>query len=304
MNDTIYYNIPFYKFSLNSDIDLGYGKCNEKNEKLQLLSLKGNNYKKEKIFEKSKGMFEIQSPIAAYSIDFYSGCIRVKYNSNEDINSTLFNLPAGVLAAYKGDMLLHSSSICDKNRIFAFCAKKGTGKSTIISFLGKKSQIFADDTIYLSANKTRLNSYATFKRLKLNKDIYDIHKTIEMEAFDCAKKTTQNKAYADERIGVNFYEDSEGNLPQLSTIFFLHRGQVEKFETKVVSGFPEKMSLLLDNYVGIEYFSSEMIKGIINSNTINNIMSNVNFVHLFVPDSLLYLKNNYEKMLNYLMEKF
>ena len=297
------YIFPFYKYKLISDIDLKYEKSNRNNETILLYSEKGNYVVNEKIEVDKDSKFIIESPIASYVLMPNSHQIQVKYNSIEDIRSTIFNLPAAVWAACKNEVLLHSSSICVNNNVIAFCAPKGTGKTTLVSMLGKCLPVFSDDTIYLSNEKNKISCYSHLKSLKFTKKTFTFFCDANEAIFNSTPKTVQNKAYVSlERLGLKYFKETRTITPTLKSIFLLHRENSNGFVIKSINSPIEKTSILLENCVGLEYFPSEMIKNILKSKTFALLLNDIAFFNLYIPSSFSFLANNYEKIANAVME--
>lgn len=299
------YIFPFYKYKLISDIDLKYQKKNENNDTIILSSEKGNYVVNEEIRVEKDSKFIIDSPIASYVLMPNLNQIQVKYNSVEDIRSTIFNLPAAVWAAYKNEVLLHSSSICVNNNIIAFCAPKGTGKTTLVSMLGKCQPVFSDDTIYLSHEKNKISCYSHLKSLKFTKKTFTYFLDANEAIFDSAPKTVQNKAYVPlETMRLKSFKETANISPKLKSIFLLHRENLNNFKIKSIDSPIEKTSILLENCVGTEYFSAEMIKNILKSKIFTLLLNDVAFFNLYIPSSFSFLENNYEKIMNAVMEAY
>lgn len=299
------YIFPFYKYKLISDIDLKYEKKNENNDTIILSSEKGNYVVNEEIKVEKDSKFIIDSPIASYVLMPNLNQIQVKYNSVEDIRSTIFNLPAAVWAAYKNEVLLHSSSICVNNNIIAFCAPKGTGKTTLVSMLGKCQPVFSDDTIYLSNEKNKISCYSQLKSLKFTKKTFTYFLDANEAIFDSAPKTVQNKAYIPlETMGLKCFKETGSIPPKLKSIFLLHRENLNNIKIKSINSPIEKTSILLENCVGTEYFSAEMIKNILKSKIFTLLLNDVAFFNLYIPSSFSFLENNYEKIMNAVMEAY
>lgn len=133
----------FYRYRLSSDFDIGE-RLDETGYDLTLYAQQGNPYRDqpEHIFEDQDGIFHIQSPFASYRINGKQRSICVEYDDEESVRSTLFHLPAAALAMGEGNLLLHASGLYTDGRVIAFCGPKGMGKSTLISLLGRITQIF------------------------------------------------------------------------------------------------------------------------------------------------------------------
>lgn len=270
---------------------------------ITLSSIQGNYALKEKMKANENHTFCIESPIASYFIDSGLNKIIVKYNKLEEVRSTLFNLPAAVFAAYKGELLLHSSSVYANEGIVAFCAPKGTGKTTLVSAFGRYCPVFSDDTIYLSCDGGHVVCYSYSQKLKLTEQtcmrFFD-----EIKIFDSAIKTVQNKAYVPlDVIGLKGFDLNQNYFPRLKSIFVLCRHDLTDVKITLVRNVIEKTSILLENCIGTEYFSANMIRDILSSKVMKILLNDIIFYKLYIPDSMLYLKNNVEKILDTVLKE-
>lgn len=299
------HSIKLYKYTLLSDIDLGYKSYNGENT-INLISKKGNTIKQENIYENNNGEFQIDSPIASYTINTKNKQISVLYNSVEEIRSTLFNLPMAAYAVYEGDLLLHASSIYQNGEIVAFCGSKGKGKSTLVSLFGNQTPIFSDDTIYLTDSSSSVVGCSSFYGLKLTEETWDNCKGNTEKIFGDFPRTIQNKAFVPAKeIGLMMYEESRDDMfkPKLTSIVVLHR-TTDAFPRIIpIENMIEKTSVLLENCVGTAFFSHSMLNGLITSKLFKSVVRNCRFYNLYIPDSLVWLKKNYINLLEMILEE-
>ena len=90
-----------------------------------------------------------------YKINKVGNRIDIYCSDLEYFYSSCFNLPFSIVSYINKNLLLHSSSIEKDNKIIAFCAKKGQGKTTLVSYLSRYYKFYSDDTMILKlSNKS------------------------------------------------------------------------------------------------------------------------------------------------------
>ncbi len=290
--------LPFYKFNLLSNIDLNTypAPLNTQSKTIFLNAVKGNSVLDENInFNINDGIFTINSPFSSYYIS--KNNITAKYNTINDIKSTLYNLPASVISIYHSDLLLHASGLSIDNNIVAFCAPKGGGKTTLISYIAKVFNFFSDDTIYLENENNQINCYAGLDELKLTEETL-YHHDNGYDIYMNSKKNIQEKAYV-KANDINLLTSDKNCITKpykLSKIFFIKRSENQGFKTKDIININEKKSLLIANIVGSKYLPHDWIFKIFNSSIFNNIISKIEFKYLFIFNNIEYLRLNIREL--------
>lgn len=287
MNNTF----QFYKFNLISNIDLNIDPIvpNNKNKTIHLNAIKENDILRENIYFKNNSKnFIIESPFASYCID--RDTIDVRYNTEENIISTIYNLPASIVSIYHSDLLLHASGLSVDNNVIAFCAPKGGGKTTLISYISKIFNFFSDDTIYLENNTKNIRCYTGSNKLKLTEETLKHHNN-GYKIYVNSSKNIQNKAYI-KTEDIDLLPSTNLEFYKLQKIFFIKRTMNNELKVKDIHNINEKKSLLLANIVGSKYLPSDWVIKIIKSDIFNNILSKAEFKYLFIGNNLNYLAEN------------
>lgn len=288
----------FYRYRLRSNFDLGE-PLDGTGYDLTLYAQLGNAYREqpEHIFEDRDGSFHIQSPFASYRISSKQRSIWVAYDDAESVRSTLFHLPAAAFAMGEGNLLLHASGLYADGRVVAFCGPKGVGKSTLISLLGRITQIFSDDTMLLSERDMLVCACAQSGRLRLTPETCRIHSSNPC-LYEHAPKSIQGKAYVNaEAIGAKTYPLQANDSPTLSTLVVLHRHTDLNFRLRPVCSQLEKKSLLMANSIGISFLAPQSRKHLCMGKTFQQMLSAVRFLHLYLPNDLATLKDQYPQIL-------
>lgn len=205
--------------------------------------------------------------IIAYSDDF------------QIIESSLFNIPFALLLASKGDLLLHASSFIDcKGRLCAVSAEKGKGKSTLTFLLGKYCDLFGDDTLCVTVNK----SYRCSPLFKLT------DQTLSVAGFcNLSQPFLRNiagKAYFD-AFGKE-YHSSTINSAKLEKIFFLRRGCDRRIFIEKITSKIKKASLLIDNIIGLDYVDTSFLVEFFKTESFRNAVNTIDFFNLIIPNNL------------------
>ena len=302
MNEKYVYNC--YKFVLESNIPLSFlteGKGSD-----CIIELSCYNEKKfdnEKIYcTKNNKDYIIESPLTSYIIDVENNRIKAYYKNKNELESTLYNLPFSILAQNCNDILLHASSIEYNKKIIAFCADKGVGKTTFVSHLAKYTNIFSDDTLYLTRINNIISCFTNGMPLKMN---YSTFKSLscEDEIFVTAKESLQEKKFIESRC-LNFDFGNIFGIFNLKCIFFLRRCRnICGIEVKNIDNVLQKKSLLLNNVVGISHLSPEHVKNILNSSLFAYIIQNIQFKYLDICDDLIFIHQCSETFYNYIINE-
>ena len=102
--------------------------------------------------------------------------IYIYANSVDAFRIIMKNAPLSFFFYLNGSVILHSSSVVFNNRIAAFIANKGTGKSTLAYSLSKRYKLFSDDQLKITSIKTPANQqclltcYSPGTTVKLTKE--------------------------------------------------------------------------------------------------------------------------------------
>lgn len=306
MNEQYVYNC--YKFILKSNIPLSFlPKCNENffmsDCIIDLSCYNEKTFDNEKIYcTKNNKDYIIESPLTSYVIDVENNRIKAYYKNKNELESTLYNLPFSILAHNCKDILLHASSIECNKKIIAFCADKGVGKTTFVSHLTKFTNVFSDDTLYLTRTNNIISCFSNSMPLKMN---FSTFKSLSNEdnIFVTAKESLQGKKFIESRC-LNLGFGNISGIFNLKCIFFLRRVRNKSgIEVKNIDNELQKKSLLLNNVVGISYLLPEHVKNILNSSLFIYIIQNIPFKYLDICDDLFCIHQCSEKFYYYILNE-
>ena len=282
--------MPFYKYRIGCDIDIGGEKSDERVD-IVLTSESGNPEERENIYEHSSEEYRILSPIASYYIYPAENRMHVRYDYPEQIRSTLCSLPASVLAGYKGELILHSSSVEMGGKVVAFCAEKGTGKTSLVSYLGRVFPVFSDDTLYLENSSGGINCYSASNTLRLTHASARGHGEQTESLYNAAPKTVQNKAHLScTELGLKSIRP--GTPGKLGAIVCLRRSGERAGIVRIDAG-TARFGALLNNCVGAAFLPPYILKSIIRSDYFAKLLECVPILELTLPDSFEFLRDGY-----------
>lgn len=295
MNNYLYYiygyvvqtdislKLEIYNNNVCPDITLTSYNINNSDENDLLIYYKNNNY-------------YLDSKICQYTIDLVGKKIIAYFNSEENLQSTVYNIPFSVISILNNNLLLHACSIEIENKVIAFCGKKGTGKSTLLSHLCKKANFYSDDTLNIKLKSNEIFTYNSYKTIKLTEESLSTHK---ITCFDKYKRNIQNKLYVP--IGdLNNQQFVENDL-KLKYIYYLEKdSSVNTVVIKKVNDYFTKCLLLLNSIVGIDYLSLELITKMKNSKIFIEILKKIDFYKFIMPDDLKKVSTNADILIEHL----
>lgn len=234
----------------------------------------------------------IDSSISSFSINKNGNIMNAYYCKKENFLTMIFNIPFSLLSFLKGDLLLHACSIEYRNNIIAFCGQKGTGKSTLLSYLCREFYFYSDDTINIKLKSTRLQTFNSCKILKLTEDSISLHKIKDYSKYE---RNIQNKLYVPiNEIGIKASTGS--GLPLKDIYFIIRNPALKKININEINDIFIKSTFLLSNIVGIDYFSADLIFKIQSNELFSYILNHVKFYKLEIPDGLEKLNYVYDEL--------
>ena len=236
---------------------------------------------------------KIDNSLCVYDIQLNKKIIKAFSDTQEEMISTLFNLPFSYISLYYNNLILHGSSIEYLDNAYIFCAQKGTGKTTLVAKLIEKFAFYYDDTLLVDKY---LSSYGSYKYLKLIDP-----KLFNIENSDL-QQNIQGKYYVNPNLLFSHYKNNKEKL-QLKTIFILKKHDIDKITFKILKGKMQKEILLLSSIVGIDYLEYTAIEKIKSSKTFNNIINSVNIVELIVPNNLILLEQNIYEIIDFITKE-
>ncbi len=165
--------------------------------------------------------------------------------------STLFNVPMSVLMLLHGRLLLHSSAFVHNGLLFPVCARKGTGKSTLIAYAVKQGTLcFCDDTLPLLLCDSKLIAVKGAEWIKMDKNTCDM---LQYGAFGEYRKNWNQKAYVP--------AESHGSSASVERLFYLFYGEKGNVLYPVHSNIYAR-SLIFENIVGVAWFEDTLLKAV------------------------------------------
>ncbi len=237
-----------------------------------------------------KGFSQIRSPIASYTIDVKNRYLEVSSKSQEEIISTLFNIPFSIISSLRGEVLLHASSIMSAhNSVVAFCGKKAAGKSTLVAHLAKMKPFFGDDTLNIKLMDRRLSCYSAGDFIKMSQETF---KSVGLKEtlFSCYKKNIQGKAYVDCSSAGLLVSDRSTDLC-LSRIYFVSRHNENRIAIQRIECDLQKRAFLVSNIVGVGYLPAKVVEYIANSSVFKSILKTVELYSLKIPHDIANINN-------------
>lgn len=218
--------------------------------------------------------------LASYEINCNHNEINVVAKNLDCVTSTMFNFPMSIFIAVQGGVLIHGSSLCYEDSLMCFCASKGTGKSTWVTQCLNYFLFYSDDTLAVRYEKEdmRCDRASTFVKLTETSSAFF---NITGESFDNLKKNISGKGYLD--VSSKAYIGNECS-PKLSAIFLLSRYEKEGIAIKEVYATLTKETILLTNIVGSRRYPLSLLNIVRNSKTFRNIVSNIKFYRLYIPN--------------------
>ena len=286
MNKLYCYSIYGYKIISHIKIPFLNESFENKNKKTYYLSYQNYNIyhhdNEERIeFIVQKDTVNILTKYCSFVIDFKNNKINSFSEKIEYMFSNLLNLPFSFVSLYNNELLIHASGVEDKGLINIFCGTKGSGKSTLVSFLSRKINFYNDDTINVYLKNKLIATNRGRKKIKLNQDILEKHHlTIPPDLL----KTMQNKFYCDDVV--LHTQNSAATDTFLDKIFFIKRHGVVKFEIVPINSNLTKKLYLLDNIIGIDFMDKTLIKKICVMPVFCYIIEKCKFFILKIPDNL------------------
>lgn len=220
-----------------------------------------------------------------FSRDFLT--LKIICKDYEYLAATFLNLPFTLYFIYanKG-LLLHASSIYSNDSLYAFCAPKGTGKSTLLYYLTNYTNLsfYSDDTLAIRINNNNIYFSAGSGILKLKDDV--LFKN-NLNTKSSMNKYSGKKFYTvlDKFKVMNLYNKKFNRFK----ILFLERKDNSQFEYEVLKNRFTIKFLLLTNIVGASVFDYEFQKMICQNEVFKYLEENISF-------SIVKIENNISKI--------
>lgn len=203
-------------------------------------------------------------------------CIATNY---ESFFSTFFNIPFSVyFLCCKQEVLFHACSVLCNEELTCLTGDKGVGKSTLMSILDKMDdfEVFSDDTLRIDKM-----SYGS-KAHNLAKQLPDTIKALNLSTL--SEKNVAGKSYIRFPYTVG--------RAKIKNIIQLKRTKKYDFGLKKITTDMKKNSIFKTNVVGVSHMSHQLIFNILKL----NLVSNIEFYELYIPDDLNFIVSNTEKL--------
>lgn len=115
---------------------------------------------------------------------------------DDDLIHTLLNYPFAILFNQRKKYVIHASSINYKNKVFCFCGKSQSGKSSLASHLIKKGgSLISEDTCVFDYIKNNLVLLPSYNFLKISDEVNEYNDSSLANPIYFKKKTTDRKGY-------------------------------------------------------------------------------------------------------------
>jgi len=267
-------NIPIHHVNIceniaNLGLNVDYNYKNPKNSSIS-------------ITQDDESVYIDLNPFAQYWIDLKKSEITCSAQNYESFFSTFFNVPLSSYLILKGEILLHASSMIFADSLICFAGEKGVGKSTLTNLLnGDLLKQYSDDTLRIDY---QCNGYKGNNLSKLKED--SIEKL-------CVKGLTGYR----NAVGKQYVElNTDFYCRQVRALIFISRSN-GGVELKKVTSRILQQTIIFDNIVGLNYFSSNMVKNALKA--VNKI--NIPVFTLKVPDNLHQLVVMKERLINMIL---
>ena len=115
---------------------------------------------------------------------------------DNDLIHSLLNYPFAILFHQRKKYVIHASSIFYKDKVFCFCGKSQSGKSSLLSyFLTKGGLLISEDTCVFDYNENELFLLPSYNFLKISDDINHYIDLPLSNPIEFKKKSTNRKGY-------------------------------------------------------------------------------------------------------------
>lgn len=187
--------------------------------------------------------FEITFPdYCKYIYNHYTNTLHCYVKEEDDLLSTLYNLPYALLLKFRNRFLLHCSSLInDKGDLICFCGSKGVGKSTLVNLFSSRYNIISDDVLCVDQQM----------RPCIDND-FSLLKIEQIKCLPCGYIELVRKIKnTNKGIYINF-EPEKGN-GIIKKIYFINKERDKRLIIKKIAKSPLLKIKILSNLVGCDY---------------------------------------------------
>lgn len=153
---------------------------------------------------KNYGYYYIEN-IALFEV-FSGKKIVVNYfdEIDDDLIHTLLNYPFAILFSQRKKFVIHAASVIFNEKVFCFCGKSQSGKSSLASNLIKKGgNLISEDTCVFDNLDQDLTILPSYNFLKLSDEVNNYYNNSFLDPINFKKKSTNRKGYILDKH--NFY---------------------------------------------------------------------------------------------------
>lgn len=177
----------------------------------------------------SYGYYFIED-IALFEV--YSGkkiIVRYFNDIDDDLIHSLLNFPFAILFSQRKNYVIHASSVLFDNKVFCFCGKSQSGKSSLASLLIKSGgSLISEDTCVFDYKDNSLVLLPSYNFIKISDEVNNYQNTVFTDPIHFFKKLTDRKGYVlnsksfySEPIAVNYFiylqwSESQPNIELLN----------------------------------------------------------------------------------------
>lgn len=135
--------------------------------------------------------------IALFEI-FSGKKIKIKYFNeiDDDLLHTLFNYPFALLFNQRRKYVIHASSVAFKNKVFCFCGKTQSGKSSLASHLIKMGgYLISEDTCVFDLSGASPKILPSYNFIKISDEVNNYKNISFSDPIIFKKKSSDRKGY-------------------------------------------------------------------------------------------------------------
>ena len=131
--------------------------------------------------------------------EIFSGSkILIKYfnNIDDDLIHTLLNYPFAILFNQRKKYVIHASSVVYEDKVFCFCGKSQSGKSSIAaSLINAGGLLLSEDTCVFDYVNKKLSLLPSYNFLKLSDEVGEYTNIVSRKPLKFPKKRTDRKGH-------------------------------------------------------------------------------------------------------------
>ena len=163
--------------------------------------------------DESYGYYYVKD-IALFEV-FSGSKIVIKYfeDIDTDLIHTLLNYPFAILFNQRKSFVIHAAAVLFNKKVFCFCGKTQSGKSSLASHIIKKGgRLISEDTCVFDSSRNTLALLPSYKFLKISDEVNKYNNESFSNPIIFSKKSTKRNGFIlddnkfhSEPIGVNYF---------------------------------------------------------------------------------------------------